>query len=260
MNRTEWHEAADASYEARIRTYTLSELEDVYAHLDRRVYPQRFEMVRQEIERRLVELDARGDAADEAATEKVGIFRRLWGGLVDLFVQVLILCALFLVWWAVSGLIQSFGAEETVAQVVPPRRRQASPFMLFLTGIFQGKPEAWGNLQQWKTIGLWLLGILLYKAVLTIPAWARSGFTPGMREVGVKLVHASGGRLSAGRALIRFVGQYALLVLTVGVSGLWMLWDRRGQTLHDKLAGTRMVRMTRTWEKPMEARLLDDDD
>jgi len=260
MNRTEWHEAADVSYGARIRTYTLSELEDVYAHMDRRAYPQRLEMVHQEIERRLAELDAQGNVLDEADEENVGVFRRMWGGLVDLFVQALILCSLFLVWWVASGLVQSFGAEETVAQAVPPGRRQASPFMLFLTGLFQGKPEAWGNVQQWKTVGLWLLGILLYKAVLTIPVWARSGFTPGMKEAGVRLVRAGGGRLSVGRALMRFVGQYVLFVLTVGVSGLWVLWDRRGQTLHDKLAGARVVRMTRSWEKPAEARLLDDDD
>ncbi len=67
-----------------------------------------------------------------------------------------------------------------------------------------------------------------------------------------------GGRISRKQALIRFCGQHLLLLLTVGVSGLWMLWDRQKQTLHDKLARTRMLRGLRSWEKPVESRIYDD--
>ena len=79
MSPTEWHRAEDEAYRERIRGYTLSELEDVFAHLDRTGYPQRFEMVRQELDRRIQGLDARAGMPDEVAAGSAGLFRRVWG-------------------------------------------------------------------------------------------------------------------------------------------------------------------------------------
>ena len=258
MNRTEWHDAADASYEERIRTYTLTELEDVYAHVDRQTYPQRFDAVYREVERRLRELDAQGRIAEAQDVVKAGILRRSWATIIDTFVQALIVCALVVVWWAGGALVASFA--ETEEDLLPPMERpQTSPFMVFVQGVVQGKPEALKDTRHWGLVGLALLGTVLYKALLVVPAWVRSGATPGMREVGVRLVAVQDGAPpGVGRALVRFFGQYLLFVLTLGLSALWALWDRRAQALHDKLAGTRVIRVTRSWEKPAEAGLLDD--
>ncbi len=257
MNQAEWQQAADEAYREQIRNNTLSELEDIYAHLDRIVYPQRFEMVHQELEDRLRTLDAKGKMPGDEAMGGAGFFRRLWAGLVDLFIFALILGLLFLVVEAAVGLIQGFGAEEA-ARVAPPASetpvleqfmdvlsaREVGALLFYLGGL---------ALLKWKV----LLGILAFKAVLTLTAWLRSGMTPGMREAGVRLESVGGGPPSAKQALVRFLGQYVLFGLTVGVSGLWMIRDRQKQALHDKLSGTRVARTLRSWEKPADIRIYD---
>jgi len=258
MNRTEWHDAADVSYQERIRRYTLSELEDVYAHLDRQVYPQRFDAVFQEIESRLEALDdrVRDDEARDVAG--AGLLRRGWGSLIDLFVQALVVCALVLVWWGGSSVVESFKPQEE--DFAPPMEEpKTSPFMDFVQGVAQGKPEALGDMEHWRLVGLWILCAVAYKALLTVPAWSRSGATPGMREVGVRLVSVQTGEPpGVGRALVRFLCQYPLFLLTLGLSTLWAVWDRKSQALHDKLTRTRVTRETRPWEKAPEARIFDD--
>jgi len=65
--------------------------------------------------------------------------------------------------------------------------------------------------------------------------WLRGGQTLAMKAWRVRLVGAS-----PGRALARFA--LALVLLPTGVSILWALFDPDGQFLHDRLAGTRLVR------------------
>jgi uncharacterized RDD family membrane protein YckC len=45
--------------------------------------------------------------------------------------------------------------------------------------------------------------------------------------------------VSPGKALLRFL--FALVLVPTGASILWALFDREGQFLHDRLAGTRLV-------------------
>ena len=103
MNQAETQQNADGVFRERIRTNTLSELEDIYAHLDRIAYPQRFEMVRGELENRLQALDSEGAMPADEAGSGAGFCRRLWASLVDLFIQALILGVLWLVWIAAAG-------------------------------------------------------------------------------------------------------------------------------------------------------------
>ncbi len=263
MNQAEPQQTADEAYREQIRSNTLSELENIYAHLNRIAYPQRFEMVRQELETRIQALDAGREAQGDEGVSGAGFFRRLWASLVDLFIQALILGVLFLVWTSGTVLVQSFGAEEVARSGPPGRQFQASPVDQVMKAL--SDEGVWAALYflavlvgtHWKATGLLLLGVLLYKGLLMLPSWIRSGATPGMREAGIRLESRDGGRLSFKQALIRFWGQYLLFVLTVGVSGLWILWDRQKQALHDKLAGTRVSRAFRSWEKPLDVRMYD---
>lgn len=67
--------------------------------------------------------------------------------------------------------------------------------------------------------------------------WTLAGQTPGMRVLGLEVSSADGGRVHAGRALRRLVGMVlAALPLMAGYA--MILWDRRRQGLHDKVAGT----------------------
>jgi uncharacterized RDD family membrane protein YckC len=62
-----------------------------------------------------------------------------------------------------------------------------------------------------------------------------------MKTWELRLVSADGGPISVQRATLR----YLLACLSVGLAGAGLAWaafDRDGQFLHDRLAGTRIVR------------------
>jgi uncharacterized RDD family membrane protein YckC len=76
------------------------------------------------------------------------------------------------------------------------------------------------------------------------------GQTVGMMAVGVRAIRDSGtsgevpvGR-SFGRAILEQVLRFTVIVWVLDM--LWPLWDRKRQTLHDKVAGTVVVRVRYT--------------
>ncbi|HEY8811245.1 MAG TPA: RDD family protein [Candidatus Dormibacteraeota bacterium] len=86
------------------------------------------------------------------------------------------------------------------------------------------------------------LGSLVFIGYLAYMFSSR-GQTVGMMPFNLKVVDAgTGGPLTMGKALIRALILYAELlfcVCIVGlVAGLWMIWDPRRQAIHDKAAGT----------------------
>jgi len=71
--------------------------------------------------------------------------------------------------------------------------------------------------------------------------WYRGGQTLPMKAWKLRLVSADGGPVSVRRAALR----YLLACLSVGLAGtglVWAVFDRDRQFLHDRLAGTRIVR------------------
>ncbi len=70
--------------------------------------------------------------------------------------------------------------------------------------------------------------------------WARAGQTLPMKTWRIRLVTEKGGSPSAGRAARRYL--LAIPGMLSGVSLLWAPFDRDRQFLHDRLAGTRIVR------------------
>lgn len=90
------------------------------------------------------------------------------------------------------------------------------------------------------------LGQVLF-AAYTIIMLGRLGQTVGNMAVHTRAVDAVSGEIPGyGKAAIRWL---VLLVLNITVIGgllniFWPLWDRRNQTLHDKAAGTLVVRTT----------------
>jgi uncharacterized RDD family membrane protein YckC len=74
--------------------------------------------------------------------------------------------------------------------------------------------------------------------------WLRSGQTLAMKTWRIRLVARDGGPVSPGQAAGRFL--LALLGLMLGGAGFfWALVDRDRQFLHDRLMGTRLVRVER---------------
>ena len=74
--------------------------------------------------------------------------------------------------------------------------------------------------------------------------WLRSGQTLAMKTWRIRLVDQAGGRISPKQAVLRFF--LALLgLLLVGIGFWWALFDRDRQFLHDRILGTRLVRLPR---------------
>lgn len=70
--------------------------------------------------------------------------------------------------------------------------------------------------------------------------WCCQG-TPGKLLLGCRVVDArTGGRPHLWQAIVRLLG-YAVSALPLGLGFLWILWDRRRQGWHDKLARTVVV-------------------
>lgn len=71
--------------------------------------------------------------------------------------------------------------------------------------------------------------------------WHRGGQTLPMKTWKLRLVSTEGGPISLRRAALR----YLLACLSIGLAGtgfLWAAFDRDRQFLHDRLAGTRIIR------------------
>ena len=65
--------------------------------------------------------------------------------------------------------------------------------------------------------------------------------TLGKKALGLKVTSLTGDRISFGQATGRFFGKYvSAIILFIGY--LMMIWDDRKQTLHDKMAGTLVVK------------------
>jgi uncharacterized RDD family membrane protein YckC len=74
--------------------------------------------------------------------------------------------------------------------------------------------------------------------------WLRSGQTLAMKTWRIRLVDPTGGTLSLKLAVQRFF--LALIgLLFVGLGFWWALFDRDRQFLHDRILGTRLVRVPR---------------
>jgi uncharacterized RDD family membrane protein YckC len=88
---------------------------------------------------------------------------------------------------------------------------------------------------------LYLLGVLFaYFSAF----WLRSGQTLAMKTWRIRLVDRNGGRITLRQALLRFF--LALFGMMLGGIGFWWaLVDRDRQFLHDRIAGTRLVRVPR---------------
>ena len=83
--------------------------------------------------------------------------------------------------------------------------------------------------------------LLSVGAAYFVFCWARTGQTLPMKTWRIRVVTAEGGRLSPGRAFKRYV--LAIPGMLSGLSLLWAPFDRDRQFLHDRLAGTRIVRV-----------------
>ncbi len=72
--------------------------------------------------------------------------------------------------------------------------------------------------------------------------WTHGGQTLPMKAWRIRLVNSNGEPVNRGRAWIRFLLAWPA-ILIAGIGLLWAVIDRERQFLHDRLAGTRIVRV-----------------
>lgn len=75
--------------------------------------------------------------------------------------------------------------------------------------------------------------------------WALLGFTPGKFLLGLKVVRKDGRKVGLGRSIVRFIG-YWISAIPLFLGFIWIIFDSRRESWHDKLAGTHVIY---AWEK-----------
>ncbi|MBN1878395.1 MAG: ABC transporter permease subunit [Anaerolineae bacterium] len=110
----------------------------------------------------------------------------------------------------------------------------------FIGLIFYGLLQPLLLINEDIPVNLILLGLMFVLSfIYTLFFWMRSGRTPGMMAVGLRIVTVQGLPLSLIQALKRLV----LLILPVpGLSFLWMQGSSGGQPFHDRAAQTFVAR------------------
>ena len=91
------------------------------------------------------------------------------------------------------------------------------------------------------TILFWLAIGQCLPILLTGVMWAVWGTSPGKRALRLRIVDADTGRaMTVRQAGLRTLG-YLLTFATCGAGFLWVLFNDRKQTLHDRIANTTVV-------------------
>ena len=124
----------------------------------------------------------------------------------------------------------------------------------FKCGAFLFEPQARFRLASigrrvWATFldGILFIITLIIGYLILFIIVARHGQTPGKQLAKDYCIEASGEAIHFWRMVWReFVSQYLLAFVTGSIFGwldyLWALWDKDKQTLHDKMAGTWVVK------------------
>ncbi|MGH3096498.1 MAG: RDD family protein [Streptosporangiales bacterium] len=151
-------------------------------------------------------------------------WRRLGGFVVDILVITAVLSPL-LVPAALAQLDHAHALASTAAS--PATKQDVAPLPLWARQWFVG------------------VAVALAFGVYRVAQVGAAGRTLGHRVVRVRVVSAEGGRVSWGRAVLRYVAFYGVTAVPVAgpvfsvVNYLWCLFDRPyRQCLHDKVAGT----------------------
>jgi len=74
--------------------------------------------------------------------------------------------------------------------------------------------------------------------IYSVLFWVHFSGTPGKLLMDCQVVDAkTGNPVSHIQAIIRYLGYYAS-ILSFGIGFLWVIWDKKNQGFHDKIAGT----------------------
>lgn len=127
----------------------------------------------------------------------------------------------------------------------------ASLSMLILVGVYGKAYLGWLHEDTSGGFYGWLDPLVNQVLPILVPAlfWVRLGATPGKMLMECQVVDAvTFEKISFKRALLRSFA-YLVSVATFGLGFFWVIWDKRAQSFHDKIAGTVVVVETDSWDR-----------
>jgi uncharacterized RDD family membrane protein YckC len=83
----------------------------------------------------------------------------------------------------------------------------------------------------------WLITVAYF-----VVFWVWRGQTPGKMIFGIKIIRTDSSPVHRSCAVSRYFG-YIICVLTAFIGFVWIAFDERKQGLHDKIAGTYVVKL-----------------
>ncbi len=144
-----------------------------------------------------------------------------------------------------SGFVSRAAALVVDALALAGATSTAGYVLSALAAVIPAKSLFGMGLDRALPVGAGALVVLLY----FVFCWSAFGRTLGMALMGLKVVTVAGGRVSAPRAVFRFVG-FLVAGAVAGLGFLWVLVDDRRMAWHDHLAGTIVVRVHRRLGAP----------
>jgi len=78
---------------------------------------------------------------------------------------------------------------------------------------------------------------LIISVLYYVAAWSNSGQTIDKSVFGIQVVGSDGQPLSIGKAFLRYLG-YILSALPLSIGFLWIVFDKKNQGWHDKIASS----------------------
>ena len=114
----------------------------------------------------------------------------------------------------------------------------ANPFAVFQAQSF----EQIQQIQQSGAGGLSTILSLAFALAFFLIMWVNyDGATPGKKLMAIKIIRADGSKITYPVALVRCIG-YFLSTFIFMLGYLWVIWDKKKQGWHDKIAGTIVVK------------------
>ncbi len=148
-----------------------------------------------------MESKALGGTVDLSRAKYVGFWKRLWASIID--VLILIVVTFPLLWWLYG------------------------PSYFTTPGSYKGLADIIIN--------------YVLPAIAVILFWKFRGATPGKMLISARIVDAATGAKPSTKQLIGRYFAYIVSTLPLGLGFLWIAFDARKQSWHDKLAGTVVI-------------------
>jgi len=142
-------------------------------------------------------------------------------------------------------------ARERWLESLPVEKRYAGFWRRFVAYLLDGIIL---NIISWilgfilSFLPYWLGGVIgivfAISSIVYFPGfWVWQGATPGKMMMGVKIVKTDGSPIGIGRAILRYVG-YIVSAIIIFIGFFMIAWDSKKQGLHDKIAGTCVVKVS----------------